>query len=464
MLTSLPFHLKNYLPIHLWKILSPDRAAREQPFVPPNFEEGLSDQLEENYIEAAASESRAFQDYSSTVRLDTEVVREKHPMEAIRPVLNKNVSESEGSTGPAVLDKEKAEFFGARMLSYLNSGSITLLISIGHKLGLFEALARLPAVTSVELAQTSDLNERYVREWLAAMFVGGIVDIEDQRTKKHQDRRYSLPREHAAFLTWGRGPENVAVLTQYISILSSFEDRAVECFRSGKGIPCSEYGELKSIMAADSAQTIASSLIGWILPLGQTMIVQGLQAGIDVLDVECGTGINLITMAKEFPRSWFTGYDTNPALIAAAKEAAEKEKLQNVRFKCAQITEASESSAYDLVTCFGGLIETGDVKNVVRRVYQALRRGGTFLLQDVAANSDVRTNRSHPAACLLYSISLMFSLPTTIYKTGREEDALGVMWGNDLALSVLRDIGFKCEGVKRLADDHCNAFLFCTRD
>ncbi|KAI0564309.1 Methyltransferase [Gracilaria domingensis] len=463
MLTTLPNHLRNYLPIYLWRILSPDNASKGQAFVPPNFEEGLSDQVEEDSIDAAATGRQQVHDYSNTVRLDTKVVEDREIMETIRQAPNKIVGETEGSTGPVMLDKEKAQLFGSRMLSYLNSGSLTLLISIGHKLGLFEVMARLPAVTSVELAQTSDLNERYVREWLSAMYVGGIVDIDDQRNKQ-QENRYFLPREHAAFLTWGRGPENVAVLTQYISILSSFEDRAVECFRNGKGISCSEYGELKSIMAADSAQTIASSLIGWILPLGQTMIVQGLQAGIDVLDVECGTGINLMTMAKEFPKSWFTGYDTNPALIAAAKEAAEKEKLQNVRFKCSQITESSESSAYDLVTCFGGLIETGDVKNVVRRVYQALRRGGTFLLQDVAANSDVRANRSHPAGCLLYSISLMFSLPTTISKTGREEDALGVMWGNDVALSLLRDVGFKCEGVKRLADDNCNAFLFCSRD
>ncbi|PXF41672.1 Trans-aconitate 2-methyltransferase [Gracilariopsis chorda] len=392
------------------------------------------------------------------------VAKEERNMENLRSIQLIKKSDDEGSTGAELLDTDKAEYFGARLLAYLNSGAVAMLISMGHKLGLFEAMAKLPAVTSVELAQTTELHERYVREWVAAMYVGGILDLEEERNSKQQDNRYSLPRGHAAFLTWRRGPENVAVLMQYISILSSFEDRTMECFRSGKGISNSEFGELKAIMAADSAQTIASSLIGWILPLGKYMIVQDLRAGIDVVDVVCGNGTNLMTMAKEFPKSWFTGYDTNPALIAAAKEAAEKEKLQKVRFKCSQVTDSSESSAYDLVTCFGSLVETGDVKNVVRGIYQALRRGGTFLLQDVASNSDVRANRSHPAGCLLYSISLMFSLPTTIDKTGREEDAEKVMWDNDVALSIIRDVGFKCDGMKRLSDDNCNAFFFCTRD
>lgn len=369
----------------------------------------------------------------------------------------------EGSTGLPKLDPERVEQFGSRMLSLLNNGALTLMISIGHKTGLFETMAALPAVTSHELAKTAGLYERYVREWLATMYVGGIISTQDVKDKS-DDIKFYLPPENAAFLTWGRGPENVAVLSQYISILSSFEAKSVECFRSGKGIPSSEFGELKSIMAADAAQTIASSLVDWILPLSEGMLIADLRAGIDVLDVECGSGINLITLAKEFRMSWFTGYDSNPAHIAVARDAAEREGLQNIRFKCMQVTESSEFSAYDLVTCFGGLVETGDVHNVVSRIYQVLRRGGTFLLQDVAASSDARSNRSHPAGPLLYTISVMFSVPSTLFKTGKDEEAVGVMWGNDRALDLVREIGFKCDGIRQLPDDHCNVFFFCQRE
>lgn len=383
----------------------------------------------------------------------------------------------EGATSAIHLDQAKAEAFGARMLTLLNHGALTLMISLGHKTGLFEIMATLPATTSAELAKASKLHERYVREWLSAMYVGGIIVIDDNRSVPSSgklginggaafssDVRFTLPPENAAFLTWGRGPENVAVLSQYISILSSFEARTIDCFRNGKGIPASEYGELKSTMAADSAQTIASTLIEWILPLGQNVVVNDLEAGIDVLDVECGTGINLLTMAKRYPQSWFTGYDSNAANIALARDAAAKEKLRNVRFKCVKITESMETSAFDLVTCFGALVDTGEIRNVVCRIYQALRPGGTFLLQDVASSSNARDNRSHPAGPLLYAISVMYSIPSTLHKTGNEEDAVGIMWGSDRALSVIRAAGFKCDKPRYVPDDHCNAFFFCQKD
>lgn len=388
-----------------------------------------------------------------------------------------SVNDMEGATSTVRLDQAKAEAFGSRMLTLLNHGALTLMISLGHKTGLFEVMATMPATTSAELAKAAKLHERYVREWLSTMYVGGIVAIDDSRAPgaggKHgmnaagsfsSDVRFVLPPENAAFLTWGRGPENVAVLSQYISILSSFEGRSVDCFRTGKGVPATEFGELKSIMAADSAQTIASSLVDWILPLGQNLVINDLQAGIDVLDVECGTGINLLTMAKEYPRSWFTGYDDNAANIAVARDAAAKEKLHNVRFKCIRITESMETSAYDLITCFGALVDTGEIGNVVLRIHQALRPGGTFLLQDVAASSNAKDNKHHPAGPLLYAISVMYSIPAALSKTGKEEDAVGVMWGNDRALSVIRDVGFKCDKPRYLPEDHCNAFFFCARD
>lgn len=420
-----------------------------------------------------------------------------------------SLNDLEGATGSIRIDQAKAEAFGSRMLTLLNHGALTLMISIGHKTRLFEVMATMPATTSAELAKAANLQERYVREWLSTMYVGGIVNLDDESNKtsnsksnlknsrptgiinnggnngnsnnasatsggKHGighgkngfacDARFCLPPENAAFLTWGRGPENVAVLSQYMSILSSFETRVEGCFRHGRGISHSEYSDLKAIMAADAAQTIASSLIDWILPLGSNMLISDLRNGIDVLDIQCGTGINLLTMAKEFPKSWFTGYDDNSANIVLAKDAAIKDKLHNVRFKCIRVTESMEAYSYDLVTCFGSLVDTGEINAVLSRLYGAIRPAGTFLLQDVAASSQTRDNKNHPAGPLLYTISVMYSIPAAFHKTGSEEDAVGIMWGNDRALSVIRHLGFKCDKPRYLPEDHCNAFFFCSKD
>jgi hypothetical protein len=42
------------------------------------------------------------------------------------------------------LDQNKAEEFAERMLGVLNDGALALMTSIGHRAGLFDAMAGLP--------------------------------------------------------------------------------------------------------------------------------------------------------------------------------------------------------------------------------------------------------------------------------------------------------------------------------
>src|SRR2546426_10703320 len=95
----------------------------------------------------------------------------------------------------AEFDRAKAKAFTQLMVRHLEGAAVSIMIEVGRRVGLFEAMATMGAVTSVEIAEKTGLSERYVREWLAAMVCGGIV--EDAAT----ERTYRLPREHAAGLT-----------------------------------------------------------------------------------------------------------------------------------------------------------------------------------------------------------------------------------------------------------------------
>ena len=113
-------------------------------------------------------------------------------------------------------DEQRAEAFVGRMAGILNDAGLALMISVGHRTGLFDTLARTGAVTSEELAAEAGLNERYVREWLGAMTVGRIVELEPD------EGRYSLPDEHAAYLTRAASPDNIAVtIVTPIAVVSS---------------------------------------------------------------------------------------------------------------------------------------------------------------------------------------------------------------------------------------------------
>ncbi|MDQ6840901.1 MAG: transcriptional regulator, partial [Actinomycetota bacterium] len=65
------------------------------------------------------------------------------------------------------IDAGRAQKFGERTLQVLNDGMLTLLISLGHQSRLFDAMAELDPATSEQIARAADLEERYVREWLA---------------------------------------------------------------------------------------------------------------------------------------------------------------------------------------------------------------------------------------------------------------------------------------------------------
>ena len=224
------------------------------------------------------------------------------------------------------LDQAKAEEFAERMVGVLNEGAIALMTSIGHRTGLFDAMAGLPPSTSDQIADAADLNERYVREWLGAMVVGKIVEHDPE------EGTYQLPQEHAAFLTRAASPDNIAAFAQYVPLLGSVEDGIVESFKHGGGVPYSAFPRFHEVMAEDSGQTVLPALKDHILPLVEGL-TERLEKGIDVLDVGCGSGRALNHMARSFSNSRFVGYDFSDEAIARARAEAQEHGSTNVRFE-----------------------------------------------------------------------------------------------------------------------------------
>ena len=55
-------------------------------------------------------------------------------------------------------DQTRAEDFGGRMMGILNDGCLALLVSLGHRTGLFDSMAGLPPSTSAEIARAAGLQ------------------------------------------------------------------------------------------------------------------------------------------------------------------------------------------------------------------------------------------------------------------------------------------------------------------
>ncbi len=351
-------------------------------------------------------------------------------------------------------DRAKAEEFAERMVDVLNHGALALMTSIGHRTGLFDAMKGLPPSTSGQIADAANLNERYVREWLGAMVTGRIVVVHDDERKT-----FLLPPEHSAFLTRAAAPENIAAFAQYVPLLGAVEDRIVECFEKGGGVPYSAYPRFQEVMAEDSGQTVVSALVDSILPLVPGL-TERLEAGIDVLDVGCGSGRALNHMARAFPNSRFTGYDLSEEGIARGRAEAEGRGLSNVRFEVKDATDLDENERYDLVTTFDAVHDQAQPSKVLKGIAQALRPGGVYLMQDIKASSHVHNNLDHPVGPFLYTISCMHCMPVSLAQDGA---GLGAMWGEEKAREMLREAGFIKVEVRQLSHDFQKSYYIAAK-
>lgn len=338
--------------------------------------------------------------------------------------------------------------FSDKIIKILNSGAATLMISIGHRTGLFDTMVNLSPSRSSEIAKNSNLNERYVKEWLGAMVTSQIVNY------NVEDDTYHLPEEHAQYLTRVNPSENIALLSQYFAMLGCVEDQIVDCFVNGGGIPYSAYPRFQSIMAEDSQQSVVSMILDHVLPMIPGMI-ERLEMGIDVLDVGCGQGKALNLMAERFPKSRFTGFDISLEAIEAGTMESKTKGCNNIKFVLKDAANFNDKNAFDLITTFDSIHDQAKPDHVLKNIYYALRHNGVYLMQDINMHSNVGENREHPIGTLIYTISCMHCMTVSLAEGGV---GLGAAWGVELALEMLKGTGFQEIEIKSLSHDIQNCY------
>src|SRR5688572_226602 len=129
------------------------------------------------------------------------------------------------------MQEDTVQRFAGQVLSDLASAYGGVMVNIGHRLGLYRALAAAGPLTPEELATRTGTHARYVREWLYSQMAAGYVVLDPERD------RFELPAEHAAVLVDESSPVFLAPAFAAASSLYLDEDQTVEIFRSGAGMP-----------------------------------------------------------------------------------------------------------------------------------------------------------------------------------------------------------------------------------
>ena len=365
-------------------------------------------------------------------------------------------------------DHDRATAFLDEMRTILNHGMTATMIGIGHRVGLFDAMARLDGRTapSTEIADVAGLDERYVREWLDAMTVGRIVAY-DPKTDG-----YRLPPEHAAFTTRASGIANMASYAQYISLCAAVEDELVECFRHGGGVPYDSFARFHAVMAESSGQRFEALLIDTILPLVPG-VVELLEHGVSVADVGCGRGHAVNLMARAFPRSTFVGIDFSDAALEAGRAEATEWGLTNASFLAADAAELGDDhhhhddhhddqhgQRYDFITTFDAVHDQAHPKRMVDGIFRSLAPGGHWLCADIRASSHVGENLDHPMGAFMYGVSCQHCMTVSLAYDG---EGLGAMWGVHRAKELFTSAGFTDIAVHSLQFDPSNNYYVCRK-
>jgi 2-polyprenyl-3-methyl-5-hydroxy-6-metoxy-1,4-benzoquinol methylase len=278
--------------------------------------------------------------------------------------------------------------------------------------------------------------------------VGGVI------TYNPAADTYRLPREHAAFMTRASTPNNIAVYAQYMPVLGAVEDEIVDCFRRGGGVPYSSFQRFHDVMAEDSGQTVLPVLLEQILPLAPG-VNEALKAGIEVMEIGCGQGRALRLLARNFPKSFFLGYDLSSEAVQAARAGAEEGGLTNVEFQVKDLTHFEPAKQYDLILAFDAVHDQARPDSVLAQTAKALKPTGTFLMQDIAGSSYLHRNLDHPVGPFLYTISCLHCMTVSLAQEGM---GLGTMWGEETAKEMLAAAGFGSVEVKRLPHDFQNCY------
>lgn len=351
------------------------------------------------------------------------------------------------SCAAPAIDPQKQDAFAERFLQMLNGGITMLLISLGHRSGLFDVMSDGKPRTSTQLAADAQLHERYVREWLGGMVAAQIVQ------RDAAEGTHTLPHEHAHWLSRSAPTANLAIFAQYIPGLACVEDPLLECFRNGGGVPYSAYPRFHEVMAEDSGQAIVPIIVDQIVPL-----IPGLHdrltTGIDTLDIGCGRGLALMQLAQAYPQSRFVGYDLSSEAIQWATRTAAERGLTNIRFAEKDLTTWNEPHAFDWITALDAIHDQARPDLVLAAIRKALRPGGTFFMLDIDLSSEPIDNINHPMGPALYGISCMHCMTVSLAQGGL---SLGAAWGRQLAEKMLRKAGFKNISIHRFEHDIQNA-------
>lgn len=303
-------------------------------------------------------------------------------------------------------DPDEVALLAFSVWNFKQGEVVSLMIHIGQRLDLYRTMTGLGPVTSIELADRTGLDERWLREWLFGQAAAGLLahdhgtfELTPVGSAVLADNQTSLAYAAGAFTAPPPSPEIV--------------ERMIESFRTGVGLSYDERGP-------NAAHQTEQSLGPWVrLALVPTIIPalvgvsDKLERGAVVADIGCGSGVALLAMATRYPDAQFHGYDSSRHAIVRGRANLAEADLPGVRTADERVTfhlvdgsSLPVDPTFDLVLTFDCLHDMIDPAGVAAAIRQAIQPDGTWLIKDIRCGDTFESNRKNPMLAMMYGFSV----------------------------------------------------------
>ncbi len=332
-----------------------------------------------------------------------------------------------------IQNMEQVEAFAGQVVTDVAATLSGVMTNVGHKLGLYKAMAGAGPLSSGTLASRAQTDERYTREWLNNQVAGGYVHYDAQ------SGHYQLPDHHVPVLADEDSPVFLVPALEVAASLWLDEEKITGVFKSGEGIAWDEHHHrlFCGSEALFRPGYRANLIPQWIHALDG--VAEKLARGGKVADIGCGHGASTIVLANAFANSRFYGFDSHEESITTARERAREARCAgNIEFLLADAGSYSEID-FDLICFMDCLHDMGDPVGAAMNAKSALRDGGSLLLVEPAARDCVSDN-INPVSRMYYAASTAVCTPCS-----RSQDvglALGAQAGPRRLGEVLAQAGF----------------------
>lgn len=320
------------------------------------------------------------------------------------------MTDANNPTTPS-LDMDAVAAMQRRIWAYRQGQQVQLMMHIGKRLELWEALRGAGPVSAAQLADATDLSERWLLEWLRCMAAADIIASSDGEVFHLSDEAAAVMAP-SSMLTYAgsamerpRSPETV--------------DHILESFRRGVGMSYDDHGAHEAAhVEAAFGNWIAHILVPQFVPKVEGLTAK-LEAGARVADVGCGAGSALRLLAEAFPNGSYHGYDLSEHAIELARKRA-TESGSDVSFFEAG-SDAMEGE-YDVVLTFDCLHDMTHPDRAVADIRSHIADDGVLLVKEIRSAATFEENRANPMLAMMYATSIQVCMSSAL----SEPDGLGL--------------------------------------